>query len=175
MIETYGFQCQRTILQKDIGFNPCEEKIWSLRPRPPRCRSLWPPFPVSRQWRKRWKPFVFFVFFQGRSLGGGFHLPNNLHQEVKHQSFSPRRFGVSWSNLSCAYFFKGGWNHQLEAIGYFWNGGLFWCRLLGGLSQWSRKVHLAQLRESVNFKSCSWRCLFPWYVEKNCLSNMMMS
>lgn len=26
MIETYGFQCQRTILQKEIGFNPCEEK-----------------------------------------------------------------------------------------------------------------------------------------------------
>ena len=46
-------------------------------------------------------------------------------------------------------FWKGVEITNLKAIGYFWNGGLFWCRLLGGLSQWSRKVHLAQLGESV--------------------------
>ena len=33
------------------------------------------------------------------------------------------------------FFFKG---EAIGYLGYFWKGGLFWCRLLGGLSWWSR-------------------------------------
>ena len=51
---------------------------------------------------------VFFVVFQGRSLGGGFNLPNHLHQEVKHQSFSTPKVWGFMIQFDLSICFKGG-------------------------------------------------------------------
>ena len=66
-------------------------------------------FPTSRE---RWVPCDLFREDNFREcispLGGRFQTKN---------SFQPRMFGVSWSNLTCAYFSS--WNHHLGCKWWF--------------------------------------------------------